>query len=243
MEISSSQIHCRFCLGRKKKVRKMAANSSQEFIHQQVLQLFPELAKIQYEAYYKEYMIESAEDLESAVEEFQSTDALGFWFDIRLVNPDAPPPRKAPTPVQKVTAPPIAAPVPAKAPVPVPAARAAPVAPRPTRRAPPPAAPAPPNPYQQQQATSNAAYAPHKHLGQMTPDQRVLHKLVWGLSGGAWMRTADLKKKLPGKKKPNLQKITTLMNQGIDFGYFLLENAHYALGPVPIPFDSFIVNK
>jgi len=225
--MADDHVYTRFCFGRKKKVRKIATTSDKEFIEQQVLQLFPELAKIQYEAFYKEYLIEDAEDLESAVEEYKSTNpASQFWFDIEIKDPNAPapPPRRAPAPkrvaappIPVVTAPVVTAPVvtaPAvTAPTPVPQQSAPP----PQQSAPPPQQqPAAANPY----GTQQAPYAPHKHLGQMTTDQRVLHKLVWGLSHGGWMRIMDLRKKLPGKKKPNKKLMESLMHKGLGFGYF-----------------------
>jgi len=239
MNIDGEKIIVRFILGNKKKVRKLATNASAETIQEEVSKCFPLLKE--YEAFYKEYMIESAEDLESAVEEFKSNDSRPYWFDIKLSDPNAPPIPKKP-PVQKVTVPVIVKPAvqsiqAPKVPTQRPPQRQRAPAPAPAR----PVQQPPPNVYSQPQpVATGASYAPHKHLGQMTPDQRVLHKLVWGLSGGAWMRPADLRKKLPGKKKPNKQLITNLMNKGISFGYFLHENGHYHIGPNPIPFDDFV---
>jgi len=227
----------RFSFGRKSKVRKLGLVVDFENIRKLVHKLFPELADKKWELTYGEYSIDSADDWEGSIEEFRSLQS-GFWFPLTLIDPNAPAivykprPSVAPAPVARspVARAPVATQNYSSAPPPAPAANhSAPL----QRTAPSPSRPKP----------SGASYPPHKHLGQMTPDQRILHKLVWAHQQVMRPITVfDLRDVLPkGKKKPSKNKLTQLMQMGIAPGYFQLHQGNsWTLGTCAIPFDSFV---
>jgi len=223
MSAEGELVTTKFNFGRKIRARKVELNVDFEKLKALVHELFPELENRVWELTYGEYSIDSADDWEGAIEEFRSSKS-GYWFPLEITDPNAPPPNYPVfNPQTQIfsSAPPTVPPRNNNLP-----ANSVPTS----------------NPSKPSSVISGASYTPHKHLGQMTPDQRLLHKIVWAHQQLKRPVTVfDIREVLPkGKKKPNGNKITQLMSMGIQMGYFQLHPGNtWTLGTQAIPFDSF----